>query len=45
MLPLLGNILREVRDEAEDGDACTIKVFVDPSEEVVDFIEFLLSDM
>lgn len=45
MLPLLGKVLREVRDEADDGDACTINVFDDPSDDVVDFIEFRRSDI
>lgn len=45
MLPLLGNVLRDVSDDADEGDCCTIKVFDEPSEDVVDFIEFLRSDI
>lgn len=44
MLPLLGNVLSDVSDDADDGDACTMKVFVDPND-VVDFIELRRSDI
>lgn len=40
MIPLLGNVLREVNEDADEGDACTIKVFDEPSDDVVDFMEF-----
>lgn len=47
MFPLLGKVLRDVRDDADEGDACTMNVFDDPSDvaDVVDFIEFRRSDI
>lgn len=44
LLPLLGNVLSDVSEEADDGDACTMKVFVDPND-VVDFMELRRSDI
>lgn len=45
MLPLLGSVFREVREDADEGEACTMKVFDDPSDDVVDFIELRRSDI
>jgi hypothetical protein len=45
MLPLFGSVLSDVSEDADDGDACTMNVFDDPNDEVVDFIEFRRSDI
>lgn len=45
MLPLLGSVLSEVSDDADEGEACTMNVFDDPKDEVVDFIELRRSDI
>jgi len=45
MLPLFGSVFRDVKEDADEGDACTMNVFDDPSDEVVDFIEFRRSDI
>lgn len=45
MLPLLGSVFRDVSEDADEGDACTMKVFVDPKDDVVDFIELRRSDI
>lgn len=45
MLPLLGSVLSEVSEDADDGEACTMNVFDDPSDDVVDFMELRRSDI